>query len=257
MTSITRDVLLPQPYFDRTGSGAPVLLLHGWAAPNLFGPIIAGLGNGYDCIAPHFPGFGNTPEPTDVWSLDDYARWTMQLMDMLSIERARVIGHSFGGRVAIRIAHTHPSRITQLVITGGAGIRDKQPLTDKARIKIYKGLRSLATSKSAPLPLRELAERQASRRGSADYKATSGVFRGTFVRVINDDQTSELCHVVAPTLLIWGELDETTPLRYGEVMEKLIPDAGLVVLAGGSHYAFLEQAPYFCTIVKSFFENGA
>ena len=79
--------------------------------------------------------------------------------------------------------------------------------------------------------------------------------RGVLVKAVNEDLSPLLSGISAPTLLIWGENDTATPLRDGKLMETLIPDAGLVVFSGGTHYAFLEQAPKFLTIVNNFLEE--
>lgn len=89
--------------------------------------------------------------------------------------------------------------------------------------------------------------------GSADYNAASPIMRQCLVKVVNEDLTPLISNIKASTLLIWGEKDDATPLSDGQLMEKLIPDAGLVVLENSGHYAFLEQGVRFCRIISSFF----
>ena len=91
--------------------------------------------------------------------------------------------------------------------------------------------------------------------GSADYKALSPEMRKTFVKVVGYDQSALLSHIKNPTLLIWGDRDTETPLWMGQQMEKEIADSGLVVLEGGTHFAYLEQATRFQTIVRQFLLN--
>ena len=80
--------------------------------------------------------------------------------------------------------------------------------------------------------------------------------RKTFVRLVNTDLTDDLPRIRASTLLVWGDRDTETPLWMGQTMEKGIPDAGLVVLEGGTHFAYLEQPDRFCRIVKQFLLGG-
>ena len=80
------------------------------------------------------------------------------------------------------------------------------------------------------------------------------MMRQCLVKVVNEDLTDLIHNINVPTLLIWGEKDDAVPLSDGRLMEKLIPDAGLVVFEGCGHYAFLEQGVRFCRILDSFFD---
>ena len=124
-----------------------------------------------------------------------------------------------------------------------------------ARVRWYKALRSVERSALAPAGLRRAVGRRADRRGSADYRAASGVMRGTLVRIVNEDLTPVLPTLHLPVLLIWGDQDTETPLEDGRLMERLIPDAGLVVFEGAGHYAYLEQPDRFCRIVEVFLRD--
>ena len=81
--------------------------------------------------------------------------------------------------------------------------------------------------------------------------------RGTLVRLVNEDLRTLLPRLQLPVLLIWGDHDPETPLDDGKLMERLIPDAGLVVFEGAGHFAYLEQADRFCRIVEVFLRGDA
>jgi pimeloyl-ACP methyl ester carboxylesterase len=246
----------PTPHLVRAGAGTPTLLLHGWgASSDLFAATIRGLGDGLDLIAPDFPGFGATEPPPAPWAVGDYVDWTLALMDALGVAQANLVGHSFGGRVAIKLAALHPERVAKVVLTGAAGIRPKRSWRYHAQVRTFKTMRTLAQSRYTPQLLREWAGAQVARQGSPDYKAASGTIRGTFVRVVNEDLRDFLPRIHAPALLIWGDRDEETPLADGQLMERMIPDAGLVVFEGAGHYAYLEQTGRFCVIVKTFLQG--
>ena len=246
----------PTPHLARAGTGMPTLLLHGWgASSDLFAATMRGLGDGFDLIAPDFPGFGATGAPPAPWGVGEYMEWTLALMDWLGVERANLIGHSFGGRVAIKLAALHPERVARLMLTDAAGIRPQRDWRYHLRVRAFKTWRALAQSRYTPQPLRMWAAAQVAQQGSPDYKAASGTVRGSFVRVVNEDLREYLPRIKAPTLLIWGDRDEDTPLADGQLMERLIPDAGLVVFEGAGHYAYLEQSGRFCVIVKTFLEG--
>lgn len=245
--------LIPRPHIVRRGTGAPVLLLHGWgASSDLFARAIEGLDDSFDLIAPDFPGFGATEAPPVAWGVSEYMDWVIALMDELGIEKASVIGHSFGGRVGIKLAAQHPERVEKLVLTDAAGIRPQRTMRYHINVRVFKATRWLSRQTLAPATLRAWAASRVASAGSSDYQAASGTVRGSFVRVVNEDLREYLPRIQASTLLIWGDLDEETPLTDAQVMERLIPDAGLVVFAGAGHFAYVEQAARFNVIVKTF-----
>jgi len=98
----------------------------------------------------------------------------------------------------------------------------------------------------------KLEEKLRQKYGSRDYNALDEEMRKTFVKVISLDLTDRLPLIEQPTLLLWGDKDTETPLWMGQKMEKLIPDAGLVVLEGGTHFAYLEQVQRFNAIARHF-----
>ena len=256
MTEIAQAALMPPPHIEQRGAGAPVLLLHGWGASiQLFEPHLNTLSRSYHVTALDFPGFGQTPPPPAAWSVHDYAAWVLQILDRHGIERPHIVGHSFGGRVAISIAAQHPERVGKLVLTGSAGIRPKRSVGYHLRVRSFKLMRWLAQTAWLPAALRETARQRVAALGSSDYQQASGTVRASFVRVVNEDLRDLLPKIKASTLLVWGADDQDTPLADGQLMEKLIPDAGLVVFEGAGHYAYLEQAARFCTIVDTFFKG--
>ena len=248
----------PAAHVIERGDGSPVLLLHGWgASAELFVPVFDGLVAGRRLIAPDLPGFGKTASPPEPWSVHGYADWAVSLLERLGVERCDVIGHSNGGRIGIVLAADHPARVRRLVLTDSAGIRPRHGLRYRSAVAAYKALRRAERLRVVPRPMRGAAKRRADRRGSDDFRAASGTMRATLVRLVNEDLTPVLPRIAAPTLLIWGERDVDTPLADARVMERLVPDAGLVVFEGAGHYAYLEQVARFCRIVDTFLRDPA
>jgi pimeloyl-ACP methyl ester carboxylesterase len=247
---------LPRAAVEERGGGDPLLLLHGWGVSSeLFAPILEALQSGRRLIVPDLPGFGATAEPDSPWSVHEYAAWCIALLDRLGIQSCDLIGHSNGGRIGIVMAATYPGRVRRMVLAGSAGIRPGRTLRSTARVRSYKLLRAVERSGALPAGLRGAAGRSADKRGSADYRAVSGVMRGTLVRIVNEDLRALLPRLHLPVLLIWGDQDTETPLADGRLMERLIPDAGLVVFEGAGHYAYLEQPGRFCRIVEVFLRD--
>lgn len=239
-----------------SGAGSPVLLLHGWGATKeLMAPVAQRL-PGHRVIVPDLPGFGDTAPPPAAWGVDEYAAWVLALLDRLGVARTHIVGHSHGGRVAIALAAARPERVDRLVLADSAGIRPRHGLRHHYRVRTFKLLRAAATWRWLPSPLRAAAAARARRRGSADYRAASGTVRASMVRLVNADLRARLALLAAPTLLIWGEHDRETPLSDGRLMERLIPDAGLVVFEGAGHFAYAEQPERFGRIVDVFLAGG-
>ncbi|TVR21882.1 MAG: alpha/beta hydrolase [Anaerolineaceae bacterium] len=241
-----------------TGGGDAVLLLHGWGVEiSMVWPLAAKLAAlGYRVYALDLPGFGDTPPPPVVWTVFDYAAFVRRYMDAVGLERAHLFGHSFGGRLGLILGAEHPERLNKMALAGSAGLRSAPPWTARARLRMYKlfrsGLQSVRLSKLAE----NLQKCYNEKYGSADFKAAEGVMRQTFVNVVNQDLRDYARRVAVPTLLIWGADDADTPLQHGEMLERLIPDAGLVVYPSAGHYAYLEHVQQTAQAIHALFGSS-
>ena len=93
--------------------------------------------------------------------------------------------------------------------------------------------------------------------GSKDYNNVNEIMKRTLILAVNTDLKAYLKEIAAPTLLIWGDNDQITPIKDGIMMQKLIPDAGLVILKDAGHHAYLEKYYEFRMILASFLNNEA
>jgi len=238
--------------YDETGEGAPLLLLHGWGVErSVFAPLQQYFSQHMRVYSFDFPGFGASAEPPAVWGVADYADFTQAFCQAVGLGNPCLLGHSFGGRVAIHLASRGFG--AKLVLTDAAGLRPKRSLAYYLRVYSYK-----AAKKVLYLPgLRRWREQALSLwlkcNPSSDYARAQGIMRAIFVKVVNEDLAALLPRIQQSTLLMWGEKDRETPLADGQRMEKLIPGAGLVVCKGAGHYPFLEQPAYFYRVLESFF----
>ncbi len=245
-------------YIDE-GAGDIVFMFHGWGSKKeLFESVISTVRAGYRVVAPDFPGFGGTEEPPVVWSLDDYVNWTVEFIKSFGVEEAILLGHSFGGRVVIKLATNAdvPFNIKKIVLTGSAGIMPKRSLSYKIKVGSYKLSKKILMCQPVKKLFPNALENMQKKKGSADYKAASPVMRGCLVKVVNEDLKHLLPKISVPALLIWGVNDDATPLSDGELMEKLIPDAGLVKINNAGHYSWLNDPYTFNAVMKSFLEIG-
>ncbi len=231
---------------------ADIVLMHGWGCDH---KIWAGLrshleGKGHRVVALDFPGFGSEPEPPTPWGIDDYARWFEAFLAERGIAQPVLVGHSFGGRVAIVHASRH--RVGKVVLVDAAGVKPRRGASYYIKVWSFKALRRLAPIVLGRRKADALVERRRAAAGSADYNAASPVMRGTLSRVVNEDLRRHMPAIEAPTLLIWGEKDTATPVADARTMERLIPDAGLVVFDGAGHYSFLDRPAQFAAVLDSF-----
>lgn len=227
------------------GEGKDVLLLHGWGQNiQMMRPIGDNLCSNHRITIIDFPGFGESDEPSTPWTIDDYSLLIENLVKALNIRKPIVMGHSFGGRVAIRFSANNP--IEKLVLFGSPCIRENKKLPLSTRI-----LKKIKT-----LPgMDKLGEEMKKYIGSRDYKAASPIMRQTLVNVINEDLSSYARKIEEPTLLIWGEADTEAPVDDARELEKIMIDAALIILPG-THYAYLENLGQVINILNSFLKEN-
>lgn len=210
---------------EKSGQGEPrVIALHGWSRTGAdFHRILQGV----DGLALHLPGFGPTSPPPAAWTTAEYAD---QLATALSgMPPVVVVGHSFGGRIALRLAARHPEQVAALVLTGVPLTRVGAPRKPALAFRWGKALHALRVLPDSSME----ALRQ--RYGSSDYKAASGVMREILVKAVGEDYLDDASKVKAPVWLVWGELDAPAPLAAAQKALPLFPRATLRVVAGAGH----------------------
>lgn len=251
----TAELILP-PQEGREAAGT-VLLLHGWGVSmKLMQPLgerLAALG--YHCYMLDMPGFGESDPPPVAWTVPDYANFVIAYLDAHGLQRVHLIGHSFGGRVALVLGAKHADRFHKFALADAAGVLPKKEPTADLRLTAYKAVRDGLYKVGAKGLADDLRQRYNKRYGSADFNAASGVMRETFVKVVNQDLLPYAAYVKPPTLLFWGDNDEDTPLWMGQELEKTMHDAGLIVYEGAGHYSYLERLNETVKTVDYFFRN--
>ena len=229
----------------RWGEGSPVILLHGWgtSGESLEG-IAKALEDRFRVYTIDLPGFGWTPPPPAVWGTQEYASHVEGFMDCIGVSSASVLGHSFGGRIALALAARSPHRVRKLILVASAGIRPRRrpgrlvkSLAGKLGTRVF----------SHPLwgPLGERIVSAVARRiGSRDYR-NAGRMRPILVKVVNEDLRDILPSVRVPTLIIWGDSDPGIPRSSMEIMAKGIGGSRLQVMEGAGHFPFRDRPDRF------------
>lgn len=240
-------------YTDLGQGSHTIVLMHGWGCDHTTLATVeaTALECGYRVINVDFPGFGKSEEPPEVWGVEQYTQCIEQLIAGLGISAPALLGHSFGGRVGILYASRHPE-VSKLILVDAAGIKPRRSFTYYRKVYTFKAIKwmmYLCLGKSEAE--RRLDARRA-KAGSSDYAAASPMMRRILSKVVNEDLTSRLPDIKAPTLLIWGSNDTATPLADARKMERLIPDAGLVAFDGCGHYSFLDNMAGFAAVLRSF-----
>ena len=228
------------------GEGPWLLLLHGWGADvRAFDRIFKDFSGSFKVVAPDLPGFGLSGDPTGEWGVGDYADWVVKFMDALGIDRATVLGHSFGGRISIKLAGSPATagRIAKLILTGSAGLRRKRSFFGRMRSAILHFLARLFP---------KLRDRYGRSFASRDYLAASPLLRKCLIKVVREDLAPLLPKIGQPTLLIWGSEDTETPVGDGHTMRAAIPNSRLEILEGAGHFAFLNRPEEFSGLLKEF-----
>ena len=235
------------------GAGQPVLLLHGWGSSlDAFARIRREFAGAFRLVSLDFPGFGGSDMPPEPWEVEDYAVFTLAFLKEVGITDPILIGHSFGGRVIIKLAGTgriHPKKI---ILIDAAGVRPKKTLKQRFRQRSFKMIKGLLSLPGIRKHTGDLLDRARKHYGSADYNSAPPVLRQTLVKVVNEDLTGLLPNIKASTLLIYGENDTATPVADAKKMEAMIPDAGLCVIEGAGHFSFVERPYQVHKILHSF-----
>lgn len=241
------------------GDGAAVVLLHGWGANmRLLMPLAEALSkHGFRCYMLDLPGFGDSDPPPHAWTVHDYVDFVLAFMDAQGLERVHLFGHSFGGRLSIVLGAEYAHRIDKMVLCDAAGVKPQLPWYRQLPITLYRAVEDKIDAESAVgKAVDKLRTVYRQRVGSADY-LSAGAMKDTLLAVIDEDLLPYAPKITRPTLLVWGDQDEDTPLWQAKKLEAAIPDAGLVLMQGAGHYAYLDALGETVRVMDYFFKHDA
>ena len=229
-------------YEDYGKGKSTIVLLHGWGQNiEMMKPIGDKLQKNNRIVIIDLPGFGKSEEPNTVWTMYDYAEAVHELVKFLKIENPILIGHSFGGKISLIYASKY--KVNKLILFGSPYKKEIKNLSIKTKI--------LKKLKNIPL-LNKLEGFAKKHIGSTDYKNASDFMRKILVDHVNLDITEDVKKIKCPTLLVWGTMDAEVNVEQAYELEKLIPDAGVVLYDGCTHYAYLERLGQTIKVIKNF-----
>lgn len=235
----------------------PIVVLHGWGlSAKTFEPLVAELKKQhFQVFAPDFPGFDSLHIPTRPLTLADYANFLDSYLRKQNIEKPILIGHSFGGRVALKYQYTYPKNITALILTGAPGFT---PISRKKLALFITIAKIGGTLFSLPL-LYRLKDRVRLWYyyvvGARDFYRAEGVMRETFKNIVKEPLVSCMDNVRIPTLLVWGADDIIVPVAIANKMKDAIINAKLIILPNSGHGVSYKNPKQFYNAISSWIQS--
>jgi len=248
---------------DKVITKGTILILHGWGGSSDSWIEVQKIlsKNGYRVITPDFPGFGKSLTPSIPWGIKDYTELVLNFIKETNLEALSggqffLLGHSFGGRISVKLAVDFPEKIKGLILCDAAGIRPKMGFKT---FTIF-WLARIGNAIFSPKPLARFKD---SIRNvfyaflrHKDYVKAKGVMRQTIIKILEDDLSPELPKIKAKTLIVWGEADKIVPLKYGKIFKEKIADSELEVIPKIGHSPHIEVPTKLAAIILNFLEKN-
>ncbi|MFH1838245.1 MAG: alpha/beta hydrolase [Candidatus Kuenenbacteria bacterium] len=240
-------------YLD-DGDGPIMLFLHGWK-DNLhtFDSLIHILSKQWRIIRVDLPGFGNSELLQKVWNLDEYIQFVKDFIDKLNIKIDVLVGHSFGGRIAIKGVATKILNPKKLILIASAGIAKTHTIRN-CFFYIFAKAGKLITLIPPFIFWRKQLRRKLYNVAGSDY-LKSGLLKNTFLNIIKEDLSIWASKIIIPSLLIWGDQDTETPLNDGKYLSKIIPHSQLQIIVNANHFVHQENSQKVAELIQQFMNN--
>ena len=232
---------LSEVSFIQKGTGRDLVFFHGYlSSKESFTAQIEYFSRFYRVTAFDFLGFGQSAPLNEAFSVSDYAEWTKALLDALKIERPHVVAHSFGCRVAVKMAKGDGQVFDKMLLTGPAGVILKRGFGYKLKVKAYRLVKKFAPN---------YAEKHF---GSTEYRSLAPVMRESYKKIVNEDLRADVREISNEVLMVVGEEDKTTPIEEAEAYLVCLENGWIKRMEGG-HFAFAEHPLAFNLIAEEFF----
>ncbi len=239
------------------GSGPAILILHGWGGSSDSWMIVQEIlaNQGYRVIVPDFPGFGKSKTPPEPWGIKDYSDFVDEFIKKTCgeiVEPFFLLGHSFGGRIAIKFAVSYPERIKSLILCDSAGIKQKWGPKERFIFRLSKIGNAIFT----PKILRRFKDHARNLfyifLRHKDYTRADGTMRETIKKVLDEDLLPELSRIKTKTLIIWGEGDKMVPVKFARIFKEKVGNSEIVILPKIGHSPHLEVPRKLAEIILKF-----
>lgn len=242
-------------HYTDNGEGKPIVLMHGWGCDTTTLASIEKVAlESHRVINIDFPGHGKSPEPPEVWGVEEYTQVLEEIVKAEQLEHPSLLGHSFGGRVGILYSSRHHD-VDKLILVDAAGIKPKRSAKYYLKVYSFKLMKRWLYLTLGKKEAEARLDAMRAKAGSSDYANATPRMRAILSKVVNEDLKSVIPSITASTLLIWGENDTATPISDARYMEAHIPGAGLVAFPGCGHYSFLDNPMQFAAVLRSFLNS--
>ena len=260
--------------FVMTGKGPALLLLHGLGCDHTtWSGVIERLSRRFTVIAPDLLGHGASDKPRADYTLGGYANGMRDLLALLGIDRVTVVGHSFGGGIAMQFAYQFPQYTERLMLVAPGGFgRSVNPLLRGLTLPGSGSVLAVAASPPILAAVRFVGERAHSAHlpGSADVLGALSVLAGKHDAAERDAFLHVLRAVVdwrgqvvtmtdraylalnMPTCVMWGDNDSVLPVSQVEVARRAIPGVRIDVVPGAGHFPHEEFPDHFVSVLTDF-----
>lgn len=236
-------------YYCFNGQGKQtIIFLHGWKSESkIWQNVAERLGEETGKIyALDLPGFGLSPLPSKAFTVSDYVDIVEKFIAKLELKNVILVGHSFGGRVAIKLAAKKPDYLSKLVLVDSAGLK-----IDHTAMKTKNILARIAKPFFKPKFMSQAREVIYRKIGAADY-VSDPKLQKTYLNIIGEDLKIYLKDINVPTLVIWGENDSATPVEMGKIINNSINNSKIVILKNADHFSFIDQPQEFTNALIEF-----
>ncbi|TAK66092.1 MAG: alpha/beta hydrolase [Bacteroidetes bacterium] len=253
-------------HVTEAGTGTPLLFIHGLGGPLMWQKVVEPLSIRFRVIVPALPGFGESESASRMYTVQEHAGILKQVLQKLGIERASVVGISYGGQVAATLARFHPTFVERLVLVCCTGLMKAPLIVSNPLLRVFfsfiakrflltnekrlckKGERSFYNLTNRPHDLCRKFYEQLMKPGHRDAwlnAARNSFFGGEgFKRLLSTIST--------PTLILWGENDNTVPPEHATEFHRLIPGSRVHLFKECAHSIPLEKPEEFCGVVREF-----
>ena len=234
-----RDCQIFYKYIDRKSETTDIFL-HGWGCDHTSLFFCKNLTQN-SCLFVDFPPFGESGKRLPDWNVFTYANMLIALCKKLRIEKFNLVGHSFGGRIAIITAVLCKDETNSLVLVDSAGVKPKRSLSYYVKVGTYK--------------LKKKLGMDVSRYGSCDYLALDPDLRKVFSSIVNTHLDEFLPYIKCDTLIVFGGDDKTTPIYMANRLHRKIKNSKLMILENAGHFAYVDRKLEFSRLLKEFLQK--
>ena len=222
-----------QVRYKIAGEGPVILILHGWGSRGdrweKVGELLSK--HNFSVVIPDLPGFGKSEEPTSPWGIEEYHNFVEEFVSTLGPKEFYLLGHSFGGGLALAYAVQHPDKVKKLFLVAAA-IRRKKNLR-KNTLRVIAKIGKLFSLLPFYTLFRKAVYKYIIR--TSDYPYQKGIMKDIYLKIVDQDLSPLLSGVKVPTVILWGAKDDVLPLGDAYFIREHIANSQFIVFPEGDH----------------------